>query len=101
MGLRFWARNTEAPPNIKVSAIVPVRNDNNGGNLRLRASLVLQAQAASFDEVVLVDFNTKPFLPPLLATLNLPDWALAKIRSLVISPQRCAALLGHPCTWFF
>ena len=84
-----------AAPSARVSAVVPVRNDDHGENLRRRATFALQAQASSFDEIVLVDFNTARGVPPLLDTLGLPGWALAKIRSLVIGPEGCDALLGR------
>ena len=42
-----------------VSAVVPVRHDNWGGGLALRAQTTLPHLAAAFDELLLVDFNSQ------------------------------------------
>ena len=42
-----------------VSAVVPVRHDNWGGSLALRAQTTLPHLAAAFDELLLVDFNSQ------------------------------------------
>ena len=52
-----------------VSAVVPVRHDNWGGGLALRAQTTLPHLAAAFDELLLVDFNSQN--GSLLSTLAL------------------------------
>ena len=52
-----------------VSAVVPVRHDNWGGGLALRAQTTLPHLAAAFDELLLVDFNSQN--GTLLSTLAL------------------------------
>ena len=51
-----------------VSAVVPVRHDNWGGGLALRAQTTLPHLAAAFDELLLVDFNSQN--GTLLSTLD-------------------------------
>ena len=54
-----------------VSAVVPVRHDNWGGGLALRAQTTLPHLAAAFDELLLVDFNSQN--GTLLSTLALAN----------------------------
>ena len=63
-----------------VSAVVPVRNDDWGTRLRERARLTLRLQAAVFDEVVVVDFNSAVGVLPLVETLRLPASARRRLR---------------------
>ena len=93
-----WARR-------RVSAVVAVRNDNYGGNLKQRAELTLRAQAYVFDEVVMVDFNsaaltnrsTTVVKSPLIDTLELEVATRANIVSVIINASACAVLMGRPC----
>ena len=93
-----WARR-------RVSAVVSVRNDNYGGNLKQRAELTLRAQAYVFDEVVVVDFNsaaltnrsTAVVKSPLIDTLELEVATRANIVSVIINASACAVLMGRPC----
>ena len=50
---------------MKLSAIVVTRNDNYGGNLADRATYCLNSLIDTFDEVILVDWNS-PNNRPLL-----------------------------------
>jgi len=50
---------------MKLSAVVVARNDNYGGNLNDRATYCLNSLIDTFDEVILVDWNS-PNNRPLL-----------------------------------
>ena len=43
---------------MKLSAVVITRNDNYGGNLNDRATYCLNSLVNTFDEVILVDWNS-------------------------------------------
>ena len=86
---------------LTVSGVVPVRNDGHGADLPLRAAIALRAQAAAFDEVVVVDMNTAAGRPPLLDTLDLPAWVRARVKSVVVTGEQCDKLAGHACGAIF
>ena len=75
-----------------VSAVVPVRHDNWGGGLALRAQTTLPHLAAAFDELLLVDFNSQN--GTLLSTLALPQ--LPRLRSVVVDRSLCSSLWPTP-----
>ena len=75
-----------------VSAVVPVRHDNWGGGLALRAQTTLPHLAAAFDELLLVDFNSQN--GTLLSTLALPP--LPRLRSVVVDRSLCSSLWPTP-----
>ena len=56
---------------MKISVVIPTRNDNYGGNLTETATASVQTMSKTFDEVIVVDFgSTEPFAPILQATIK-------------------------------
>ena len=50
---------------MKLTAVVVTRNDNYGGNLNERATYCLNSLINTFDEVILVDWNSPDNRPQL------------------------------------
>lgn len=90
----------DATRHVRVSAVVPVRNDNWRGNLNQRAELTLPAQVEAFDEVVVVDFNSVG-RPPLLEALALDISVRNRIVSVVVNASWCSSLMGFACGNYF
>lgn len=88
------------------SAVIMSRNDDYGGNLRMRATLCLNYMVASFDEVVYVDYNSeeRSLLDEIRGDLALrgnlrhirvsPDQHRAFVRDLPGAPP-CVEVLGR------
>jgi|WetSurSiteA1Bulk_404760.scaffolds.fasta_scaffold18124_3 glycosyltransferase involved in cell wall biosynthesis len=54
---------------MKITVVIPTRNDNFGGNLIETASYTLNTMSNTFDEVILVDFGSDEPIYPVLAPL--------------------------------
>ena len=92
--------NTSEPPSSEkrysVGAFVVTRNDAYGGNLLERSTIALTRMISVLDELIIVDMNTRNGIP---FVMLLPDVikTSTKLKSIVISPDKCAKELGAPC----
>lgn len=74
------------------------RNDNYGFNLLKRAQVALRSMLQVADEVVVVDFNSEntPMLDNLLSLKH-----HKKMNHIVVTPDRCAKIIGKSCMRHF
>ena len=70
---------------MNLSAVVVTRNDNYGGNLNDRAIFCLNSLVNTFDEVILIDWNSDK--GPLLWDINDKIEKTDKLKHIVISPE--------------
>lgn len=70
---------------MNLSAVVVTRNDNYGGNLNDRAVFCLNSLIDTFDEVILIDWNSDK--GPLLWDINDKVESKGKLKHIVINPE--------------
>ena len=79
---------------MKLSAIVVARNDNYGGNLNDRATYCLNSLIDTFDEVILVDWNS-PNNRPLLWDIDSNINFRGNLKHIVITPEIASMLTNN------
>ena len=71
---------------MKLSAVVVTRNDDYGGNLNDRATYCLNSLVNTFDEVILVDWNS-PNNRPQLWDIDKNISFKGNLKHIVITPE--------------
>jgi len=79
---------------MKISAIVITRNDDYGGNLSSRATYCLNSLIDTFDEVILVDWNS-PNDRPLLWDIKDNIQNKGNLKHIVITPEIASILTNN------
>ena len=79
---------------MKLSAVVITRNDNYGGNLNDRATYCLNSLVNTFDEVILVDWNSPDNKPQLWDIQDKIDLK-GNLKHIVITPEIASMLTNN------
>tara|TARA_B110000285_G_scaffold160164_1_gene178810 strand:- start:815 stop:1447 length:633 start_codon:yes stop_codon:yes gene_type:complete len=79
---------------MKLSAVVVTRNDNYGGDLNDRATYCLNSLINTFDEVILVDWNS-PNNRPLLWDIDKNIELKGNLKHIVITPEIASMLTNN------
>ena len=79
---------------MKLSAVVVTRNDNYGGNLNDRATYCLNSLIDTFDEVILVDWNSPDNKPQLWDIQDRIDFK-GNLKHIVITPEVASMLTNN------
>jgi hypothetical protein len=79
---------------MKLSAVVVARNDNYGGDLNDRATYCLNSLIDTFDEVILVDWNS-PNNHPLLWDIKDNIQGKGNLKHIVITPEVASMLTNN------
>ena len=79
---------------MKLSAVVVTRNDNYGGNLNDRATYCLNSLIDTFDEVILVDWNSPNSRPQLWDIDTKIDFR-GNLKHIVITPEVASMLTNN------
>jgi hypothetical protein len=77
---------------MKLSAVVVTRNDNYGGNLNDRATYCLNSLVNTFDEVILIDWNSPDNKPQLWDIQDRIDFK-GNLKHIVITPEVASMLI--------
>jgi hypothetical protein len=77
---------------MKLSAVVVARNDNYGGDLNDRATYCLNSLIDTFDEVILIDWNS-PDNHPLLWDIEKNLQGKGNLKHVVVTPEIASILL--------
>ena len=79
---------------MKLSAVVVTRNDNYGGDLNDRATYCLNSLIDTFDEVILIDWNS-PNSRPLLWDIDKNIKFRGNLKHIVITPEVASMLTNE------
>ena len=79
---------------MKLSAVVVARNDNYGGDLNDRATYCLNSLIDTFDEVILVDWNS-PNNHPLLWDIEKNIQGKGNLKHIVVTPEIASMLTNN------
>ena len=79
---------------MKLSAVVVARNDNYGGDLNDRATYCLNSLIDTFDEVILVDWNS-PDNHPLLWDIEKNIQGKGNLKHIVVTPEIASMLTNN------
>lgn len=79
---------------MKLSAVVVTRNDNYGGDLNDRATYCLNSLIDTFDEVILIDWNS-PNNRPLLWDIDKNIKFRGNLKHIVITPEVASMLTNE------
>ena len=79
---------------MKLSAVVVTRNDNYGGDLNDRATYCLNSLIDTFDEVILIDWNS-PNSRPLLWDIDKNIKFRSNLKHIVITPEVASMLTNE------
>ena len=79
---------------MKLSAVVVTRNDDYGGNLNDRATYCLNSLVNTFDEVILVDWNSPDNKPQLWDIQDRIDFK-GNLKHIVITPEIASTLTNN------
>ena len=79
---------------MKLSAVVVTRNDDYGGNLNDRAIYCLNSLVNTFDEIILIDWNSPDNKPQLWDIQDKIDFK-GNLKHIVITPEIASMLTNN------